>query len=138
MSAGLFGKQILVLETEPFVNLDLVSALEQIGATALVAPTTGRAREILKLRRVAAAVIDLASPEARPFCAELKTKGIPFVVHTGGAFVDVGAADTVAKPAPASAVAGAVAAVLQRLQPAPLRAPVQRPRGSGAVMSGKP
>lgn len=137
MSAGLFGKQILVLETEPFVNLDLVSALEQIGATALVAPTTGRAREILKLRRVAAAVIDLASAESKAFCDELKAKAIPFVVHTGGTFVDVGAAETIAKPAPASTVASAVAAVLQRLQPPPLRAPELRQRGSGAVMNGK-
>lgn len=130
MFTSLSGKQILILETEPIVCLDLVLALEQIGATVLAAPSVPRARELLELRHVAAAVIDVdASSEARALCALLREKGIAFVVHSRGEAVDLGAASVIPKPARASAVAAAVASALQCVTAGAMRAREQ-PRRS--------
>jgi hypothetical protein len=115
MSRRLFGKQILVLQSEALNSLDLVFALEEIGASVVVAPTAPRARELLELRRIAAAVVDPGiSEDVRALCEHFRGAGIPFVIHGGSDGDDLGAAHSLARRAPGTAIAAAVAAVFQR------------------------
>lgn len=66
MSRFLRAKQILDVDSEALISLDLVFALEETGATVLVAPNAARVRDILALRRVSAAVIDPPASDGNP------------------------------------------------------------------------
>jgi len=115
MSAALFGKQVLVLETEPIMSLDLVSALEQAGASVVVAPSVQRAREISLKRHIVVAVINLAaSPEARALCKEFEGKSVPVVLHHRNELILEDPAWAIVTRSHAAMVAAVVRAALQR------------------------
>jgi hypothetical protein len=102
------------------ISLDIASALEEVGATVIIAPNVQRARELLALRRIAAAVIDPdAFAEARRLCAQLKGMGLPYVVYSGSETVEAGAVFTIAKPALATAIAATVISIFQLAEARP-------------------
>ena len=76
---------ILILEDEPYVALDLASAVESFdGRVAGPALDVDEALELLRSEPVAAAIIDwhLPSCSASPVASQLSERHIPFVIHS--------------------------------------------------------
>ena len=81
----LAGKRFLVVEDEPLVILDLMGALEAVGAEVSSAGTTERALNMIKAGRFDGALLD-ANLLGRPvdeIAATLTQCRVPFVFITG-------------------------------------------------------
>jgi len=80
------GLPILVAEDEPFVAMDLVQAIEDVGG-CVVGPvaTVAQAMTLLSSEAVEGAIIDanLADRDATPLVLALMDRSVPFVIYTG-------------------------------------------------------
>jgi len=80
------GLPILVAEDEPFVAMDLVQAIEDVGG-CVVGPvaTVVQAMALLSSEAVEGAIIDanLADRDATPLVLALMDRSVPFVIYTG-------------------------------------------------------
>ncbi|TCD04885.1 response regulator [Erythrobacteraceae bacterium CFH 75059] len=77
---------ILVVEDEPMIALDLQLALEDEGVTAQVAASCDEAHALLERHAFDGAILDVnLGPGAtcRKVAGTLRSRGIPFVLHTG-------------------------------------------------------
>jgi PAS domain S-box-containing protein len=82
---ALAGKRFLVVEDEPLVILDLMGALEAVGAEVSSAGTTERGLSMIKAGRFDGALLD-ANLLGRPvdeLAAALTRRRVPFVFITG-------------------------------------------------------
>lgn len=83
---SLIPPAILIVDDEPFIDLDLAMAVEDAGC--LVVGPAGRVREALSLleaSRVTAAILDvnLSDGDVTPVVDVLVARGIPLIFQTG-------------------------------------------------------
>lgn len=85
MGTSLSGRIVLIVEDEPLIAIDIASAFERAGATALTARTLADAQSLAQGDGLAAAVVDfgLGDGDADELCARLGRRRIPFVLHSG-------------------------------------------------------
>ena len=79
-------KNILILEDEPFIALDLQLAFEDAGANAVVTVSCDEAFEAIASTDFDGAVLDVnlgKGETCEPVAVELRTRRIPFLLHTG-------------------------------------------------------
>lgn len=85
----LSGRSILIVEDESLIALLLLDALEEAGAS-VVGPcyTLAECIRFAKHEHIDAAVldVDLAGEDVFPAADELRSRGIPFLFHTGHAY----------------------------------------------------
>ena len=83
--AQLTGHAILVVEDEAIIALDIADTLERAGARVTISYWLDDAREVIDAHDWSAAVLDyeLRDGDCSPLCEHLRTRGVPFVVHTG-------------------------------------------------------
>ena len=87
MSAQLAGHAILVVEDEPLIALDIAETFERAGACVIISHRLGDALGVIEAHDWSAAVLDYELPDGdcSLLCEQLRTRGVPFVVHTGHA-----------------------------------------------------
>jgi DNA-binding response OmpR family regulator len=104
MDTRLAGRTVLVLEDEPLIALDIMTAFEQAGATVVPARTLAKARNIVEQGVLSAAVLDfgLGDGDAEQLCRLLRERGIPCVLHSGYSHADVTCSKCISIPKPAS------------------------------------
>ena len=79
--SGLTGRLILVVEDEPLVALDIAQNFERAGARVIT--TRARSDAIAKSEGVSAAILDFGDGDGESLYAELRSRGIPFVIYSG-------------------------------------------------------
>ena len=94
---------MLIVEDEPLLSMLLEDMLEELGhGSPQICATIGSALEALESQSFDGVFVDLNlhSERADPVVADLKEKGIPFVITTGGIedTVGLGALALVSKP----------------------------------------
>lgn len=79
------GHLILLVEDEPFIQLDVQQGLEDAGAGVRAAQTVEEAFELLRVHPITASVLDfkLGGGTADDLCHELTARKIPFVIYSG-------------------------------------------------------
>jgi CheY-like chemotaxis protein len=96
------GRSILVVEDDPIVAMDILTALELAGANATTTTTVHHALLLAEHDGLAAAIMDhaLSDGDSTQLCARLKARGIPYVSYSGYAPVEGASEDSVfiAKP----------------------------------------
>jgi DNA-binding response OmpR family regulator len=82
---SLAGRSILIVEDEPLIALDIVTAFEQVGAFTLTARTVADASRLVEHDGLSAAVLDfgLRDGDADAVCGRLQERAIPFIIHSG-------------------------------------------------------
>jgi len=116
------GLTILVVEDEPMLAMDLVSAIADLDGCAIgPVDTVAEALALLKTQAVAAAILDanLRDSDVTPLALTLVEQSVPFVVYTGRGLPTELAArhpdlPVVMKPARSTTV---LAALLQQVSP---------------------
>ena len=86
MKANSFrGQSILVVEDEPLIALDMLSALRTAGANAIGAATLNDALQIAGRTDLAAAVLDfnVHGADVSGICTKLEQSRIPFMFYSG-------------------------------------------------------
>jgi CheY-like chemotaxis protein len=85
MTSKLAGCCILVVEDEPLVLIDIVSSLEDEGASVLTARRLADALSKCETPGLTAAVLDhqLSQSDSSAVCERLTELGIPFVIYSG-------------------------------------------------------
>lgn len=84
-STSLAGRSILIVEDEPLIALDIVTAFQKVGAITLPARTIADAIRLVEHDGLSAAVLDfgLRDGEADAICGRLHERAIPFILHSG-------------------------------------------------------
>lgn len=110
----LTGFKILIVEDEPIVALDIVSAFEEAGASVSVATTLTEATSIVEQGGLSAAVLDFGQ-DSNELCTRLRERGSPFVLYSGyGIFGDTCVGGVVIpKPAAPAALVEAISGLLR-------------------------
>jgi CheY-like chemotaxis protein len=82
---GLRGRSILVVENEVLIAMDIVQALESVGANATMTTTVRHALILVEDNGLSAAIMDhaLSDGDSTLLCARLKVRGIPYVSYSG-------------------------------------------------------
>jgi DNA-binding NtrC family response regulator len=117
MDTSLTGHTVLILEDEPIVALDIVTAFEQAGATVVAARTLAKACSIVEQGGLSAAVLDfgLSDGDAEQLCHRLTERKVPFVLHSGYGHAGAACSNGISIPKPASPDA-LIRAVAQQLR----------------------
>jgi DNA-binding response OmpR family regulator len=113
---ALRGCSILVVEDEPLIAMDIVTALEDAGAHATTTTTVRHALILVEHDGLAAAIMDhaLGDGDSTQLCGRLKARGIPYVSYSGYAPVE-GASENapyISKPVPMDVLMSAVEGLL--------------------------
>ena len=101
---NLRGKHVLIVEDDPVIAVDYHFQLKDVGATAEGFKATNRdALSYLASHHVDAAIVDflLCDGTSEAIIADLKERGIPFIVVSGCAFRihgEVDASHVLSKP----------------------------------------
>ena len=84
-STSLVGRSILIVEDEPLIALEIVTAFQNAGAVALTARSLTEAIHLVEHDGLSAAVLDfgLADGDADAVCARLDERHITFILHSG-------------------------------------------------------
>ena len=84
-STSLAGRSILIVEDEPLIALEIVTAFQNAGAVALTARSLTEAIHLVEHDALSAAVLDfgLADGDADAVCARLDERHITFILHSG-------------------------------------------------------
>ena len=84
-STSLAGRSILVVEDEPLIALEIVTALQNAGTVALTARSLTEAIHLVEHDGLSAAVLDfgLGDGDADAVCARLDERHIPFILYSG-------------------------------------------------------
>jgi CheY-like chemotaxis protein len=121
MDRTLAGCVILVVEDEPIIALDVVSGLQDAGATVVAVRTLEDALRMAQMPELTAAVLDhrLSEGDTSAICEKLKERHIPFVLYSGVSSIHGACSqgELVRKPAPAKKL---VATLVQQLSGNPL------------------
>lgn len=91
ISGRLSGKNILVVEDEPFIAFDITDAVEDAGGAAVgPAMSVAGALQLLATEHVDGAILDvnLLDGDVGPVIARLRAEGVPFLIHTGAGLTD--------------------------------------------------
>jgi DNA-binding NtrC family response regulator len=113
---ALRGCSILVVEDEPLIALDIVTALELAGAHATTTTTVRHALILVEHDGLSAAIMDhaLSDGDSTQLCVRLKARGIPYVGYSGFGPVE-GASENslyISKPAKMDVLMSAVEGLL--------------------------
>jgi CheY-like chemotaxis protein len=113
---ALRGCSILVVEDEPLIALDIVTALELAGAHATTTTTVRHALILVEHDGLSAAIMDhaLGDGDSTRLCDRLKARGIPYVSYSGFGPVE-GAGENslhISKPATMDVLMSAVEGLL--------------------------
>jgi len=115
-STSLAGRTILIVEDEPLIALDIVTAFERSGAIGVAARSLAQARGLVEQKGLSAAVVDFAltDGDAAAMCERLEARDIPYVVHSGypERATDRGRVVVVPKPANPTALIEAIVEML--------------------------
>jgi DNA-binding response OmpR family regulator len=84
-STSLAGRSILIVEDEPLIALDIATAFEKAGATALTARSLVNAIHLVEHHGLSAAVLDfgLGDDDSAAVCGRLNDRSIPFILRSG-------------------------------------------------------
>jgi DNA-binding response OmpR family regulator len=84
------GREILVVEDEPFIALDISEALETAGASVVVTNTLKEALLLVERDKIEGAILDhgLGDGDSSPLCVRLHQRGIPFLIYSGFGAID--------------------------------------------------
>jgi DNA-binding response OmpR family regulator len=97
------GRELLVVEDEPFIALDIAEALETAGAKVTVTSSLTEALLLIERNEIEGAILDHALGEGNssPLCARLRQRGVPFIIYSGFGSIegDCESAPHLAKPA---------------------------------------
>lgn len=119
-SPSLRGLSILIVEDEPLIGLDMMTALETEGAAITVTTTLEHAKILVEHDGLAAAILDhtLRDGDSSSLCARLKERGIPFIIYSGHLSVEgsCNGAMHLRKPATAEALVAAVEELIKGAQ----------------------
>jgi DNA-binding response OmpR family regulator len=82
---SLAGRSILIVEDEPLIALDIVTAFKNAGAVALAARSLAEASRLVEHDGLSAAIVDfgLGDHGASALCVRLEQRCIPFILHSG-------------------------------------------------------
>lgn len=82
----LHGARILLLEDEVIIAMDLTMSLEDAGATVVHARSQTKGIAIAEEASLNAAILDVnlgGGATCEPIAQTLRSRGVPFVLHTG-------------------------------------------------------
>ena len=118
---ALRGCSILVVQEEPHIALEIVTALERAGANATTTTSVLHALILAEHDGLSAAIMDhaLSDDDSTQLCARLVARGIPYVSHGGYAPVK-GASENslhISKPATMDVLMSAVEGLLEGRPP---------------------
>ena len=101
---SLAGRSILIVEDEPLIALDLVTAFQQAGAIVLAARSLADASRLVEHDGLSAAVVDfgLGDNDAGALCVRLEQRRIPFILHSGYSHHGPACRSGIVVPKPAS------------------------------------
>jgi len=106
------GRNILVVEDEPFIALDLTETLEAVGAQVTMARTLPEALTAVQDSGLSAAILDhaIGPDKSSQVCEKLDGREIPYVMYSGADQIDgpCGDAPLIQKPAPPDTLVNAV------------------------------
>jgi DNA-binding response OmpR family regulator len=76
---------ILLVEDEPFIQMDIQQGLEEAGARVCAAETIQQALALLDMEPITASILDfkLGGGTADDLCHQLTARKIPFVIYSG-------------------------------------------------------
>jgi DNA-binding response OmpR family regulator len=76
---------ILLVEDEPFIQMDIQRGLEEAGARVCAAQTVREALALLDIEPITASILDfkLGGGTADDLCHQLTERKIPFVIYSG-------------------------------------------------------
>lgn len=76
---------ILLVEDEPYIQMDIQQGLEEAGARVVAACTVQAALELLESEPITASILDfkLQGGTADDLCHQLTQRKIPFVIYSG-------------------------------------------------------
>jgi DNA-binding response OmpR family regulator len=76
---------ILLVEDEPFIQMDIQQGLEEAGARVCAAQTIQQALALLDIEPITASILDfkLGGGTADDLCHQLTERKIPFVIYSG-------------------------------------------------------
>jgi DNA-binding response OmpR family regulator len=76
---------ILLVEDEPFIQMDIQQGLEEAGARVCAAETIQQALALLDIEPITASILDfkLGGGTADDLCHQLTERKIPFVIYSG-------------------------------------------------------
>jgi DNA-binding response OmpR family regulator len=76
---------ILLVEDEPFIQMDIQQGLEEAGARVCAAETIQQALALLDIEPITASILDfkLGGGTADDLCHQLTARKIPFVIYSG-------------------------------------------------------
>jgi CheY-like chemotaxis protein len=99
---SLAGRSILIVEDEPVIALDLVTAFKQ--AVVLAARSLAEASGLVEHDDLSAAVVDfgLGDNDAGALCVRLEQRRIPFILHSGYSHHGPACRSGIVVPKPAS------------------------------------
>ena len=82
---SLAGRSILIVEDEPIIALDIVTAFKNAGAVVLAARSLAEGSRLVEHDGLSAAVVDfgLGDHDAGALCVRLEQQCIPFILHSG-------------------------------------------------------
>ena len=77
--------RVLLLEDEPLIAIDVAEELEEAGFEVVSVRSTNEAVEWLGAHDPDLAILDVALPDGdcQPVAKALKSRGVPFLVHSG-------------------------------------------------------
>jgi DNA-binding response OmpR family regulator len=103
-STSLAGRSILIVEDEPLIALEIITAFEGAGARVKAARTLADAKCLVGGDGLSAAVIDfgLGDGDADALCDRLNARKIPFVLHSGYSHVREASRCGIVVPKPAN------------------------------------
>ena len=120
VDTNLVGRTVLIVEDEPLIALEIVTAFKLAGADTVAVHTLTQARNIVEQDGVSAAVLDfgLGDGDANQLCHRLNERKIPFVLHSGYSQADTACSKGISIPKPAStdALIGAVVKLLHAVR----------------------
>jgi DNA-binding response OmpR family regulator len=104
VDTSLAGCKVLIVEDEPLIALDIVTAFQQAGAAPIAAHTLAQARTVVEQDGLSAAVLDfgLGDGDADQLCHRLSEREIPFVLHSGYSHNSAACSKGISIPKPAS------------------------------------
>jgi DNA-binding response OmpR family regulator len=106
---AIHGRVVLIIQRRWYIASALAVAFEAKGAKVVM--TRSYDPDLANISNLAAAVLDSSS---RDLCAQLRARGIPFVLYTARVDHECDAAAIIQKPAPPSEVVARVEEALTR------------------------
>ena len=118
LSPTLNGRLILIVEDEPLIGLDMMSALEAAGASITITTTLKHAVLLVEHDALSAAILDhtLKDGDSSSLCTRLEERCIPYIIYSGHLHIEgsCNGAIHLRKPATAEALIATVESAITK------------------------